>query len=253
MNLLEQYSKRISLAEKYYAQNHDGKHMDDARKILVAKTIDNTSKFLNEAYDPATASQLTGMGDYKKFCLALTNLVIPNLIAPELVHTVPMNSFTGNIAYAKFEKGTTKGESKEGDLVNNPWQFGKMDQNYTSSTVASEKHEYSSTTAGLNTKFPLDFLPLVDGGVAVVKDQDGATLVAGTDYNVNYEEGTITLTSALTSGKYVLVSYLYNNKVIPQEPKAALPTLKVKMDNITLQAQARRIAVRYSQLAAFQA
>lgn len=79
MNLLEQYSKRISLAEKYYAQNHNGQHMDDARKILVAKTIDNTSKFLTEAYDPASGSQLGGMGDYKKFCLALTNLVIPNL------------------------------------------------------------------------------------------------------------------------------------------------------------------------------
>ena len=179
--------------------------------------------------------------------------MIPNLIAPELVHTVPMNSFTGNIAYAKFEKGTDKGESKEGELVNNPWQFGKMDQNYTGATVASEKHEYSATTAELNTTFPLDFLPLVDGGVAVVKDQDGTALVAGTDYTVNYTDGTITLTTALTSGKYVLVSYLYNNTVIPQEPKAALPTFKVEMANITLEAQARRIAVRYSQLAAFQA
>jgi len=35
----------------------------------------------------------------KKFCLTLTTLALPNMIAPELVLTVPMASRTGFVAY----------------------------------------------------------------------------------------------------------------------------------------------------------
>lgn len=46
------------------------------------------------------------------------------------------------------------------------------------------------------------------------------------------------------------IAYVYDNQIIPQE---TLPTLKAELKNIGLEAKARRIAVFYSQMAAFQA
>lgn len=53
--------------------------MDSMRKITVAKCLDNTNKFLNEAFDSSMGTQRSAMGDYKKFCIALTTVGLPNL------------------------------------------------------------------------------------------------------------------------------------------------------------------------------
>ena len=42
------------------------------------------------------------MGAYKKFCLAITNVVFPSLIAEDLVIVKPMTSYSGVITYAKY-------------------------------------------------------------------------------------------------------------------------------------------------------
>lgn len=48
-NLLESYKNRIALSESVYAQKHNGAKMSNTRKLLVAKCLENTNKFLNEA------------------------------------------------------------------------------------------------------------------------------------------------------------------------------------------------------------
>lgn len=97
--LLEKYSKKVALAESVYAKAHNGEKMDNMRKITVAKCIDNVTKFLNEAFDSSSGTQRSAMGDYKKFCVALTNVGLPNLIAFDLVAVSPMSSMYGNVAY----------------------------------------------------------------------------------------------------------------------------------------------------------
>ena len=78
--LLEKYSKKIQLAESVYAKAHNGEKMDAMKKMVVAKTLDNVNKFLTEAMDMTAATTQRGaMGEYKKFCMALTNVGIPNL------------------------------------------------------------------------------------------------------------------------------------------------------------------------------
>ena len=52
------------------------------------------------------------------------------------------------------------------------------------------------------------------------------------------------------SGKEVTIAYLYDNVRIPQED---LPTLDMRMEGIALMAKPRRIAIYFSQMAAFQA
>lgn len=97
--LLEKYAKRINLAESVYRKRHNGEGMDSLRKVTVAKCLDNVNKFLNEAFDSSMGTQRSAMGDYKKFCIALTTVGLPNLIAFDLVSVSPMSSMYGNVAY----------------------------------------------------------------------------------------------------------------------------------------------------------
>lgn len=78
--LLEKYANKIKLAESVYAKAHNGERMDRMKQMTVAKCLDNVNKFLTESMDmTAAATQRGAMGEYKKFCIALTNVGIPNL------------------------------------------------------------------------------------------------------------------------------------------------------------------------------
>lgn len=231
--LLEKYSKKIQLAESVYAKAHNGEKMDSMKKMTVAKCLDNVSKFLNEALDMSgAATQRAQMYDYKKFCMALTNVGIPNLIAFDLVAVSPMSSISGSVAYMEYQKGTTKGQSTQGDMTNNIWALGNMDVNYTGNAVVE------TVTGSENNISALGFAP-IDG-----------TLQANTGTGGAWADVTVGADGAITITGATKVKYLYDNQIIPQE---VLPTLKAELKNIALTAKARRIAIFYSQLAAFQA
>lgn len=95
MNLLEQYKGRLAVSESVYGRTHNGEKMDSHKKLVIAKVLDNTSKFLSEAFDAASGTQRSDLGLYKKFCLNLTTVALPNLIANELVIVHPMSSMSG--------------------------------------------------------------------------------------------------------------------------------------------------------------
>ena len=95
MNLLEAYGKRISLAERLYSATHEGSKMDNHRKLVLAQCLNTVNKYITEAFDNSTCTQRSAMGDWKRFCINLTNVAIPTLIAPDLVLVSPMSSYTG--------------------------------------------------------------------------------------------------------------------------------------------------------------
>ena len=242
MNLLESYAKRLSVAESVYSDRNSGAKLSNTKKIALATVLNNTEKFLNEAFTNSVGTQRADMGAFKRFCLNLTTVTMPNLIASELVIVHPMTSMAGYISYLKFVKGTNKGESKRGDLVADPFKLGNVDVNYTSSLVVEEVEAgenvqlaWAPVFAGGKDEFGRDFGPSIVGkpeAVGTVKDA---------------AKGIVSITGV--AGK-VKIRYAYDNVVIPQND---LPMLNAEMANIALVAKARRIAVYYSQLAAFQA
>lgn len=193
-------------------------------------------------------TQRSAMGDYKKFCIALTTVGLPNLIAFDLVAVSPMSSMYGNVAYIEYVKGTTKGESSEGDMVNSVWELGTPDVNYTGQAVVEPVESFTSGTTAIS------FAPAIAGSIRLL-DANGAQVdnADGEHPATASDAGVITQTS-FKSGKSASdvkkIAYVYDNVVIPQEK---LPTLKAQLKNIGLEAKARRIAVFYSQMAAFQA
>lgn len=94
-SLLEAYANRIKIAESVYSQTHQGQKMSNIKKITVATCLNNVSKFMNEAFDSSAATQRADMGTWKRFCLNLTNVAVPNLIAFDLVMVSPMTSMAG--------------------------------------------------------------------------------------------------------------------------------------------------------------
>ena len=195
--------------------------------------------YLTESFSNSVGTQLGDMGAYKKFCMTLTNLAVPDLIIYDIMAVEPMVSFSGYVAYLSIEIGSNKGQSAQGDLLNNPWQYGTTNANYTSSAVVEDFTGDNSTT-----EFSVAWTPLVNVARVTV---DGVEKTAGTDYTVDTATGKITFTAAPGASAAIKVAYTYDNTFIPAND---LPIITAKMTPIALTARARRIAIYYKLLVA---
>lgn len=238
--LVEAYQKRLTVANEAYAAEHNGKTLSESKQILVATMLNNVNKRMNEAlgFSNSLAVQRSDMGAWKKFCLALTTVAVPNLIASDIVLTHPMTSIHGYVAYVKYAYGQDKGEAKAGEVIRTPFGFKNVDNSYTSSAVAG------SFEVGEGGAVQLDWFPVVEAHL--VGAESGAEVIIegeGTDA----AKGLVKVVGATGT---VRIAYKYDNEIIPQKK---LPTLTASMDGIELHAKARRIAVMYSTMAAYEA
>ena len=244
ISLTETYKKRLALSEGIYAKNHDNAALSLGQKETIAKVLNNSAEYIkyrmNEAFANSVGTQRADMGNFKKFCLDVTTVVLPNLIANDLVIVKPMPSFTGSIQYYKFVAGSNKGGVKIGDEFNSPFKLSPMTDermDYTAQAVVDVITPDGDGKAFLAwTPINLSFAP------ALVGAPSGATIEV-----VNWETGEVKVTGA--SGA-LRVKYLYDQVLIPQHD---LPIYNVKVERIALEAKPRRIAIYYSQMAAFQA
>lgn len=191
---------------------------------------------------------------------------------------------SGYISYLNYTYGSNKGNTRQGTVINNPFRLGDVDVNYTASTVASDFNFADATTA-----IAFDWKNVVPGTIVLTagadkyyddgagnlkknptsisrrtvmtEEKDGVisgvpahvevTFVGGNDAGTVVYEGAeagITLTTGIEGA--ASLSYVYNNIAIPQND---LPILNAEMKAMPLVAKARRIAVYYSQISAFQA
>lgn len=242
MTLLEQYKGRLAVSESVYSRAHSGDKMDNHKKLVIAKVLDNTSKFIAEAFDAASGTQRSDLGLYKKFTLNLTTVALPNLIAHDLVIVHPMSSMSGFITYIEYSASKTKGQTAAGKFLNSPFALGDVDPDYTGDRVVE--------TPAAGSSLVLSWTPVVKEAF-----EDNGTKY---DVKVSHADGTVTYVNVGSDGKTITttllatdrVAYFYDNIVVPQDD---LPMLKAEMKNLALVAKARRIAVFYSQIAAFQA
>ncbi len=87
-NLLETYSRQLKVAEAYVAKNFDGKTISANTQLTTAVLLDNTNRWMTESMN-THATERSDLGDWKKFCLNLTNIAVPSLIANDLVIVHP--------------------------------------------------------------------------------------------------------------------------------------------------------------------
>ena len=268
-NLCEAYKSRLAIAERFYSQKHAGEKLSESKKLVTAKVLENTNKFLNEAFENSVGTQRSDLGLFKKFALNLTTVALPNLIAHDLVIVHPMSSMSGYVNYVQYTRGSNKGAYVQGDVINDPFRLGsfkegadkKLDTNYTAAKVCEAK---DAAGAG-EYKVSLMWTPVVPTTVEVVATgatfrdngegklqemENGQVKVSGKEGTIDYATGAISFAASTLTAGAVFVNYAYDNVVIPQND---LPIINAEIKAIPLIAKARRIAIYYSQIAAFQA
>lgn len=142
----------------------------------------------------------------------------------------------------KYVAGSRKGGIEQRHLFNDPFQLGDYDKDYTSERVVE------TVKVDNQGKATLAWAPVVNTD-EVKPEVVGAT---GVTLTVNdTKTGAITLSgSGVQENAEFKIRYVYDNVIIPQND---LPILNAEMANIPLTAKTRRIAVYYSQIAAYQA
>lgn len=167
-----------------------------------------------------------------------------------------MSSMSGFITYVQYTAGTNKGQTAQGTVFNDPFKLGDVDVNYTAARVVE-------SFTGANSPVTAAWFPVYDGadvaskarivsittsaGTAVEVAADASVTVGTDGKTLTLSNGTGTSIGATDTVK---VAYVYDNVVIPQND---LPIVNAEMKSISLIAKARRVAIYYSQIAAYQA
>ena len=239
-NLIETYSRQLKVAEAYVAKNFDGKTISANTQLTTAVLLDNTNRWMTESLNSEIAgTNRSNLGDWKKFCLNLTNIAVPSLIANDLVIVHPMTSYSGSVAYLKYVALSDK-NGMAGKELNSVFGLGEMSEervNYASPVIVE------TLAAGEDGSVATTFDAVV-GGFKVFdkKTQE----IKEYTYKINGE-----YTNTLAAGKVAYKSA--EDYQMDHVPATKIPSIGPKMERIPLVAEPRRIAVRYDQITAFQA
>lgn len=173
----------------------------------------------------------------------LTTVAVPNLIAFDLVIVQPISAMSGYVNYIQYVAGSNKGETTRGEVFNSPFGLGKVDVNYTADRVVETVDAEGAKVGAGN--FKAAWTPVLTG---FFKDAAGEKK----DLKVTSAAGVVTYVNIAdyTPVEGDKVAYVYDNQIIPQND---LPIINAEVKMIPLVAKARRIAIYYSQMAAFQA
>lgn len=245
-NLLETYSRQLKVAEAYVAKNFDGKQISANTQLTTAVLLDNTNRWMTESMN-TQATQRSDLGDWKKFCLNLTNIAVPSLIANDLVIVHPMTSYSGSVAYLEYVSKTDKGDVKKGDVFNGVFGLGAHSEARTAFTS-----QVIVETVGEGGELSLQ--PVASNRFAKT-DEWGKPIETGKDIKVIHKGGTVEYVAASKTGfiKDDKVAYFSEEFQMEHVPATDIPTIGPRMNRIALVAEPRRIAVRYDQITAFQA
>jgi hypothetical protein len=253
-NLLETYSRQLKVAEAYVAKNFEGKQMSSNTALTTAVLLDNTNRWMTESLNSEIGVGNRGdLGAWKKFCLNLTNIAVPSLIANDLVIVHPMTSYSGSVAYLKYVALTDKNGMKDRTL-NSVFAHGEMDEariNYASPIVVETVGADGSFVAGADV--------LAEGMIVSEKNEAARdwTGVRKYTYRVTHKDGSVEMVNSLdavTLAEGDKVAYKSaENFQMDHIPAKEIPSIGPKMEHIPLVAEPRRIAVRYDQITAFQA
>jgi hypothetical protein len=245
-NLLETYSRQLKVAEAYVAKNFEGRTVSANTQLATAVLLDNTNRWITESMN-TMATERADLGDWKKFCLNLTNIAVPSLIANDLVIVHPMTSYSGSVAYLKYVSKTDKGDVKKGDLFNGVFGLGDMTEarrNFTAQVIVE-----TVGSAGTLALTPMASKRFTDAeGVA-----HDAKITRGTEViyaDVTQDEKGKNIIEGLQDQDKV--AYFSEEFQMEHVPAQDIPTIGPKMERIALVAEPRRIAVRYDQITAFQ-
>lgn len=171
----------------------------------------------------------------KNVSIDLITATVPNLVAPELYSTQPIDSPDALVGYWAFEYGDDKGDVKRGEAFNSSLGLGKVSPFYASGIVKD-----AVVNAQANEEVRLGFASIIPGTVKVT-DKDGAAVevTAGTDSatisdigTLYYKTGVLVIADGKTADN-LKITYKYDNMNEPTK----IPTLFAGRKNLRMIAQ----------------
>lgn len=244
-SLLESYKKDIASTEAAL-----GRELKFEQKLSLAQTSANTKEMLlNEA------TQVAGIGPYKRYALDMLKVAVPNNIISDLVSEQAIDNMYSMINYKKFVYGSNKGQTKAGTTFASALALGQSDPNYAKKIVDNEVLATSAEAATAVTGF-LAWTPVTAGSVtittgAVVATDDGAGKLTGTGVTsgtIDYATGAYSITFTSASTVPVIASYGYDNVTAPVMD---VPEIELKITSVPVIAQPVKLKTNYSFDAAF--
>lgn len=207
-----------------------------ARNYNVQQKI-NLEKQLRTADRAIIAEAVTNPANIpvmKNVSIDLITATVPNLVAPELYYTQPIDSPDALVGYWSYEYGDDKGEVQRGQAYNSPFGLGKVAPWYAS---GYDKNKPISATAA-NEEIKLGFPSIIPGSVSFM-DADGNTVTdepedskSGTLTGIGtvyYKSGVVVANKAFTGN----ITYKYDNVNEPTK----IPTLFAGRKNMRMMAQ----------------
>jgi hypothetical protein len=247
-NVMNKWKKNMDAINEAF-----GGDIDEYKLLTTAILLENTEKYLaNRSRALNEATQPSDVSFFKRYAINLLSAVVPNLIAEDIVSVQPMLSRVGEIRYLRVIYGSNKAPVKKGQVMFQNYTGGDFSQHtYTSDRIEGE----TVATDGSTTKFNLDWTPVVPGtingdvdGDALTDDGNGNILIAGAKAGtINYEDGSITFTTAPSADATVQLDYEYNNMEVPVQA----PELVMKLVTAPIQARSRKLKTLYSFDAAY--
>lgn len=190
------------------------------------------------------ATQPTDVSFLRTHGINILTATMPSLIANDLVSIQPLQARVGEIRYLQVKFGNSKGRVKEGDTMFSYDRVGgpNAEFGYTYDEVNGEVPIWNTGKTSCN----LSWLPVQPGSIELKVGTDDYTddgkgnLVntsKETKGHVDYDTGTVTLTTAATSTDNTSVNYLYNNITAPTQA----PEMDLSIKGIPVIARARKL------------
>lgn len=232
------------------------------RKASTAIMMQNTRNWLASLDEATKAVQVGGFVDY---LFPLIRASFTNNPAFDLVSVQPMSKRVGLIFFLNYVIGQTKGSTIRGTRVFDALEGYSGSQDYSGEKITDESVGTTGSSVA-TVALTFSYLPIRPGSVLVtiadttnivfrddgkgsfVKESGGSGLAVSSP-TIDYQTGAATIT--VTGGNFpsaaaVTASYEYDSEVSGQ-----LPQIDVQLTSLAIQAQARRLRVRYSQDAAY--
>lgn len=212
VRLVESYKKDINEAKEAFG-------LEDLKyesQVSLATTLNNTKQLLE-------ATQVQGIGPYKRHALDMLKVSQPVSIIPDIVSEQAIDTMAAMINYKKFVYGSTKGNSEAGDVVNSVLGGPFSNPTYGSSNVEEEVIGDVGDTSPV-TGTGLAWTPVTPGSVVIkagsvviTDDGKGALKSAGlaADGTIDYESGIVNFTLAAASTDTITADYAYDNVTAP--------------------------------------
>lgn len=254
--LVRKHSRLISAVDKALKENANyGKGLDQYRKVSLAQMLENTSnafdlqKKMNEAAGVQT-TDVAGKNDY----LNMITAIMPSLVAEDIVSVQPLKQKAGVVFYLKTTYGDTKGGITAGDTIS------EIDRVWANDTVAAANYSAEDVedeeTVVTSGAFNLSWTPIIPKSVSfkvgsnTYTDNGAGKIVQGTTEKgtINYATGAVALTTTTEAPVDNLVSYKHD---LTTSPVNNVPSIGVKVTDLTLTARPRKLQAIFGMDAAF--